>query len=71
MIASFREMERERTEISLIPIVASPPIVPNSAQTKDRPQVADRAAFLGNFDSISNIDDRRAADGCEKVPENF
>ena len=34
MIASFREMERERTEISLIPIVALPPIVPNSAQRR-------------------------------------
>jgi hypothetical protein len=34
MIASFREMERERTEISLIPIVALRPIVPSSAQRR-------------------------------------
>jgi hypothetical protein len=34
MIASFREMERERMEISMIPIVALPPIEPNSAQCR-------------------------------------
>jgi hypothetical protein len=34
MIASFREMERERTEISLISIVALLPIAPNSAQRR-------------------------------------